>query len=117
MRPSEDWRDPLQKLGLRRTYRTWRVLAAIGNLTPAQPARGFGPCNREVADAAGIEDEGQASKLLKRLEGLGLIENTGLASRGKPNAWALTAKGEEALRELEGRAGGSGRVGSPPRAS
>lgn len=104
-------------LGVRPTYRTLRVLSAIGALTPAQPARGSGPSNREVANAAGIEDEGQASRLLKRLERHSLIENTGLASHGKPNAWALTAKGEEALGELEGRAGGSGRVGSPPLAS
>jgi DNA-binding MarR family transcriptional regulator len=111
----EDWRDPPQKLSVRRTYRTWQVLRAISDLTSVRP--GAGPSNREVADAAGIEDEGQASRLLKRLERLELIENTGLASHGKPNAWALTAKGEEALRELEGRAGGSGRVGSPPHAS
>jgi len=115
MKPSEDWRDPLQKLSVRRTYRTWRVLAAIGELMAARP--GGGPSNRALADAAGIEDEGQASWLLKRLQRLSVIENTGLASHGKPNAWALTAKGEEALGELEGRAGGSGRVGSPPLAS
>jgi hypothetical protein len=60
MRPSEDWRDRLQKLGVRRTYRTWRVLGAISDLTSVRP--GGGPSNREVADAAGIEDEGQASR-------------------------------------------------------
>jgi hypothetical protein len=95
----EDRRDPLQRLGVHGTYRRLRVLAAIRDLTPA---RGSGPSNREVAEAGGIEDEGQASKLLRRLEGLGLIENAGLgATHGAPNSWWLTARGEEVLRELE----------------
>lgn len=35
------------------------------------------------------------SKLLARLETLGLIENTGAGHlSGEPNAWQLTAKGE-----------------------
>jgi hypothetical protein len=98
----EAWRDPLQKLGVRPTYRTSRVLAAISDLMPAQPARGSGPSNREVAEAAGIEDQGQASKLLKRLQALGLIENTGVGhSQGGPNAWGLTAKGVMVRLELE----------------
>ena len=92
----EDWRDPLQKLGVRPTYRTLRVLVAIGE----RP----GASNREVAEAAAIEDRGQISRLLKRLEGLGLIENTGLGhTHGGPNSWWLTATGGEVLRELEGR--------------
>ena len=62
------------------TYRTERVLEAI--------ARHPGASNREVADFAGVLDEGQISKLLKRLESLGLIENTGEGQpKGKPNAW------------------------------
>jgi len=66
------------------TYRTGRVLAAIAELG----GRGSDPSNREVAIAAGVLDEGQMSKLLKRLEGLGLIENTGEGqSKGKANAW------------------------------
>jgi chromosome segregation and condensation protein ScpB len=74
------------------------VLAAIGELG----GRGSGPSNREIADAAGISDRGQISRLLKRLDGLGLIENTGARpSRGKPNAWGLTAKGAEVQRKLE----------------
>jgi hypothetical protein len=77
-----------------------RVLAAISELTRG---RGTGPSNREVADAAGIEDEGQASRLLKRLQGLTLIENAGMGHiQGGPNSWWLTAQGEEVLRELEG---------------
>jgi DNA-binding MarR family transcriptional regulator len=94
----EDRRDPLQRLGVHGTYRRLRVLAAIAELG----RRGSGPSNREVADVAGIEDEGQTSRLLKRLEGLTLIENAGLGhTHGAPNSWWLTAQGEEVLRELE----------------
>lgn len=78
---------------MRPTYRTMCVLAAIAD----QP----GASNREVAAAAGIRDEGQASRLLKRLAGLGLIENTGPGHlSGGPNAWVLTARGVEVLRAI-----------------
>ena len=60
--------DPLRGLGMRLTYRTMRVLLAIG----VHP----GASNREVGDASGIRDQGQISKLLTRLEDLGLIQNT-----------------------------------------
>jgi AcrR family transcriptional regulator len=80
--------NPLRELRMRLTYRTVRVLSAVA----AQP----GGSNRQVADAAEITDQGQISKLLARLHGLGLIENTGAGSvSGAPNAWALTAKGRE----------------------
>ena len=78
--------NPLRELQMRLTYRTVRVLLAVA----AQP----GGSNRQVADAAGITDQGQISKLLARLHGLGLIENTAASpARGAPNAWTLTAKG------------------------
>lgn len=81
--------NPLKALRMRLTYRTVRVLSAVAT----HPASS----NRCVAQAAGITDQGQISKLLARLEKLGLIENTspGNATRGEPNAWALTASGEE----------------------
>jgi AcrR family transcriptional regulator len=80
--------DPLRELEMRLTYRTVRVLMAIG----AHP----GVSNRRVGDAAGISDQGQISKLLKRLRRLGLIENKGAgAARGEPNAWTLTERGRE----------------------
>jgi AcrR family transcriptional regulator len=80
--------DPLRELGMRLTYRTVRVLLAVA-ATP-------GGSNRQVADGAGIGDQGQISKLLARLHRLGLIENTGAdAVRGAPNSWVLTAKGWE----------------------
>jgi hypothetical protein len=73
---------------MRMTYRTRRVLSTIA----AKP----GASNRDVADAAGIEDQGQISKLLAKLAGLGLLLN---ANEGRPrggaNAWWLTEPGEE----------------------
>ncbi len=81
-------RDPLDGLDMRLTYRTVRVLIAIA----ANPRAS----NRGVASAAGIADQGQISKLLTRLQNLGLIRNEGEGQpKGAPNAWALTPKGEE----------------------
>jgi AcrR family transcriptional regulator len=75
----------------RLTVRTQMVLAAVAQLNQ----QGSGPNNREVSDAAGISDQGQISKLLARLEGLGLLENTGGQTQGVPNAWRLTPQGAE----------------------
>jgi AcrR family transcriptional regulator/DNA-binding MarR family transcriptional regulator len=83
--------DPLAGLNMRLTYRTLRALAAIA----AHPTAS----NREVAEGAGIVDQGQVSKLLARLEGLGLIRNDSDGDvRGAPNAWTLTDRG----RKIEG---------------
>ena len=49
-------------------------------------------------EAADIDDQGQISRLLARLEGLGLLENRGTRELGAPYAWHLTPRGEEALR-------------------
>ncbi len=79
--------DPLQGLPMRLTYRTARVLDAVGE----HP----GASNRQVADRAEIADQGQVSKLLARLERLGLLENAGGGhQKGEPNAWRLTRQGE-----------------------
>ncbi|HEV3071704.1 MAG TPA: TetR family transcriptional regulator [Solirubrobacteraceae bacterium] len=81
-------RDPLEGLDMRLTYRTVRVLMGIAG----HP----GASNRTVAHASGISDQGQISKLLARLESLGLAENTGRGHpKGAPNAWRLTARGQE----------------------
>ncbi len=78
--------DPLRELGIRLTYRTVMVLMAVA----AHP----GSSNRMVGEEAGISDQGQISKLLRRLEGLGLIEIAGEEpAKGGPNAWTLTEKG------------------------
>jgi AcrR family transcriptional regulator/DNA-binding MarR family transcriptional regulator len=89
--------DPLRELDMRLTYRTVRVLLAIAELG----LRGSNPSGRQVADAAGVADQGQMSKLLARLRQLGLIENSaGWRGRGEPNAWVLTAKGKDVERAI-----------------
>jgi AcrR family transcriptional regulator len=89
---------PYEDLGVRLTYRTGRVLQAI--------ARYPGASNREVAERAGIIDQGQISKLLSRLELAGVIVNLSEGtSRGAPNAWRLTEHGERVERGVEGRFG------------
>jgi AcrR family transcriptional regulator len=86
-------RDPLAGIPMRLTYRTARVLECIAE----QP----GISNRAVADRAGITDQGQMSKLLARLERLGLAVNRGDGhSKGEPNAWELTPLGSEVTRRL-----------------
>jgi AcrR family transcriptional regulator/DNA-binding MarR family transcriptional regulator len=83
-------RSPLEGLPMRVTYRTLRVLTAISE----QP----GASNREVAAHADVADQGQISKLLARLERVGLIENTGEGQpSGEPNAWRLTPRGKELI--------------------
>jgi AcrR family transcriptional regulator len=80
--------DPLDGLNMRLTYRTLVVLSAIA----ADP----GASNRKIADHAGIHDQGQISKLLGRLERLGLIHNAGHGQpKGEPNAWTLTTRGTQ----------------------
>jgi AcrR family transcriptional regulator/DNA-binding MarR family transcriptional regulator len=83
-----------ERPGARMTYRTVRVLMTIAELP--------GGSNREVAERAGIVDQGQISKLLTRLEYQGLIVNRDADSpaRGTPNSWWLTERGEALEREL-----------------
>jgi AcrR family transcriptional regulator len=82
--------DPFKGLPIRFTYRTARVLDTIAS----EGGRGSYPSNRHIADASGIADEGQMSRLLRRLEGCELIENQGEGhAKGEPNAWALTERG------------------------
>jgi hypothetical protein len=85
--------DPLQSIPMRLTYRTARVLDGV--------ATHPGASNRLVADHAGITDQGQVSKLLSRLERLGLLQNTGIEhAKGEPNAWSLTDLGHEVAQGL-----------------
>jgi AcrR family transcriptional regulator/DNA-binding MarR family transcriptional regulator len=91
-------RDPLRELDMRLTYRTVRVIMAIAATPRAS--------NREIGEAAGIEDQGQISKLLTRLQGLGLIQNNGAGqARGAPNAWVLTARGREVEAAIDRQTG------------
>jgi AcrR family transcriptional regulator len=83
--------DPMAGLQMRLTYRTVRVLSVIREHPDAS--------NRQVAEGAGIVDQGQISKLLSRLEGLGLIQNMDrLQGKGAPNEWRLTERGERVER-------------------
>ncbi len=95
--------------GARLTYRTVRVLKAIAELPAAS--------NREVAERAGIVDQGQISKVLTRLEYQGLIVNRGGSgpARGTPNSWWLTERGEALERELHERPVTSREPGRRPR--
>jgi AcrR family transcriptional regulator len=97
--PVASWsaRDPLADVNLRLTHRTARVLEGIAELS----GRGSDPSNREVATFAGVTDPGQISKLLRRLERLGLLVNTGAGhAKGEPNAWALTDKGQSVTHSI-----------------
>ncbi len=86
-------RDAPAALDIRLTYRTLRVLAEIA-ATP-------GISNQAVAEAAGIRDQGQISKLLSRVEGLGLVRNAGAGqAKGRPNAWYITDRGAAIGRDL-----------------
>jgi AcrR family transcriptional regulator/DNA-binding MarR family transcriptional regulator len=95
-------RSPHEHPGARMTYRTVRVLMTIADLP--------GGSNREVAERAGIVDQGQISKLLTRLEYQGLIVNRDADSpaRGTPNSWWLTEHGEALERELREHPVGEG---------
>jgi AcrR family transcriptional regulator/DNA-binding MarR family transcriptional regulator len=85
--------DPLKGLEMRITYRTVRVLMTIAS-TP-------GASNREIAAQAGIADQGQVSKLLARLEHLGLALNQGEGpAKGSANAWVLTPRGAQVERAI-----------------
>jgi AcrR family transcriptional regulator/DNA-binding MarR family transcriptional regulator len=85
--------DPLDEVNMRLTYRTARVLQGVRE----HP----GASNREIANCAGISDPGQVSKLLRRLEGLGLLENHGLGhAQGERNEWKLTPLGGQVAQRL-----------------
>jgi AcrR family transcriptional regulator len=85
-RAVRDGDDPLAGIPMRLTYRTMRALEVI--------AEHPGISNRAVGEQAGVSDQGQISKLLARLERLGLATNTGEGHiKGEPNAWTLTAIG------------------------
>lgn len=94
--PRRTARDPLEGLDMRLTYRTVRVLSFIGEHPSAS--------NREIAEGAGISDQGQISKLLTRLQRLELVSNTGDGQvRGASNAWHLTERGAQVERATRPR--------------
>jgi AcrR family transcriptional regulator len=92
--------DPFKDLPIRFTYRTALVLSTLA----AEGGRGAHPSNRHIADTAGIADEGQTSRLLRRLQGVGLIENRGEGhAKGEANAWTLTPRGQAVHAALAGK--------------
>ena len=94
---------PLDDLPIRLTYRTARVLEGV--------AERPGASNREIADSAGISDPGQVSKLLGRLQRLGLLANSGGGRRrGEPNAWTLTLAGRRIAQRIDIALQGGGAV-------
>jgi AcrR family transcriptional regulator len=95
--PAHSLNDPFRDLPIRFTYRTALVLATI--------ATDPGASNRSIAEASGIEDEGQMSRLLRRLQRAGLTENHSDGQpKGEPNAWALTERGQAVHAALAGKA-------------
>jgi AcrR family transcriptional regulator len=102
-RPVRPHADPLRNLDMRLTYRTVRVLLAIAEHPQSN--------NRQVSQVAGVSDQGQISKLLMRLQKLGLIHSTRRAGKGEPNAWTLTERGEQVAGAVDTQAprvGGEG---------
>jgi AcrR family transcriptional regulator len=94
--PRRAVKDPLEGLDMRLTYRTVRVLTVIGE-SP-------GASNREIAEGAGISDQGQISKLLTRLERLQLVHNVGEGQvMGASNEWYLTDRGGQVERATRPR--------------
>jgi DNA-binding MarR family transcriptional regulator len=59
--------------------------------------------NREIAAGIGIGNDAQTSRLLARMQDLGLILNRAPQhDRGGPNAWQLTVDGRRLVRALKG---------------
>ncbi len=78
------------------TYRTALVLEAI--------AQAPGISNLGVARHAQVNDQGQISKLLSRLERHGLVQNTGRGqTQGAPNEWRLTPAGQKTQQSIRDR--------------
>jgi AcrR family transcriptional regulator/DNA-binding MarR family transcriptional regulator len=91
--PGRPGRKSGSRAARRMTVLTQEVLAQVASLNE----RGATPSNREVAQAAGVRDEGQISKLLSRLQAQSLLENTGGGHPSAGNAWRLTSRGREIL--------------------
>jgi AcrR family transcriptional regulator len=91
--PLASVRDPLAGVPMRLTYRTARVLQAA--------AEHPGASNRHIGELADVHDQGQISKLLGRLQRLGLLVNASVPhTKGEPNAWRLTVLGEQVIEQL-----------------
>jgi DNA-binding MarR family transcriptional regulator len=97
--------SPSGELPILFTHRTTMVLRAIAEFPRSS--------NAAIARAAGLTDEGQMSKLLKRLEQRGLIEHV-TPDRGsrRLKAWLITPTGRRVLLSFGSE---SGSVAAPER--
>jgi AcrR family transcriptional regulator len=102
-RPTPTGHERLNGLPMRITYRTMAVLGAIAS----RP----GASNRQIGVLAGISDQGQISKLLRRLARLGLVEKTDRTMPGTLNAWVLTPRGAEVHRAVNPLSDGTSALG------
>jgi AcrR family transcriptional regulator/DNA-binding PadR family transcriptional regulator len=73
----------------RLTARTQMALAAVSG----RP----GLNNREVSEVIGLADQGQVSRIMKRLQEQGLVENIPAPTKRLARAWRLTADGEAVI--------------------
>jgi hypothetical protein len=81
------------RLPIQVTYRTTLVLRAIARVPLSS--------NREIAQAAGMTDEGQTSHLLRRLGRRGLIAHvTPQSGSRRKKAWLLTPCGRRVIEPL-----------------
>jgi AcrR family transcriptional regulator/DNA-binding MarR family transcriptional regulator len=92
----------------RLTVRTQMALAAVAG----RP----GLNNREVSEIIGLSDQGQISRMMKRLQTQGLIESAHGQSRRQARAWRLTRDGEAVidahrpLKQAQRKAGKGGKL-------
>ena len=92
----------------RLTVRTQMALAAVGG----RP----GLNNREVSEIIGLADQGQVSRMMKRLVDQGLVENSLGRSSRQVKAWRLTMAGESvidaqrSLKQAQRKAGKGGKL-------
>ena len=92
----------------RLTVRTQMALAAVGG----RP----GLNNREVSEIIGLADQGQISRMMKRLQTQGLVENAQGHTNRQVKAWRLTRDGEAVidahrpLKQAQRKAGKGGKL-------
>jgi AcrR family transcriptional regulator len=72
-------------------------LTARARMALAAVAGRPGLNNREVSEVIGLSDQGQVSRMMKRLTVQGLVENSQTHSKRLVRAWRLTANGEAAI--------------------
>jgi AcrR family transcriptional regulator/DNA-binding MarR family transcriptional regulator len=98
--------DPLASIPMRLTRRTALVLQDV--------AQHPGSSNRQISGRTHVQDQGQMSKLLARLERFGLLVNRGKGqpAKGEPNEWKLTTAGEQITRSILAHMGNGGDPGA-----